>query len=168
MQNNTINVTSRPEPVTEVLDPDYYLRSQAIGSIDLSLIVTSLYTNTVGDVFMRNFRNMHTCKSLPTDKKFLNEMILEAVADLVSAMMDDAFVALNSYLLINLTISQLVLLLVAKPAVWIGTRKFILAGLAIHVGGLVSVFVACLYLISLKVPLFDYNDVCCLALSATM
>lgn len=167
MQNNTIDVTSRPEPVTEPLDPDHYLRSQAIGSIGLSFIVTSLYTNTVGDAFVRNIRNLHTRNSLPPTDTFSNDTILEAVADSVSAMMDDALVALNSYLLTNLNTTQSVQSLVAMPAVRIGTRKFIIAGMVVNVTGLVFVFLACLYLARLEVPLFDYNDLGCIALSAT-
>lgn len=168
MQNNTINVTSRPEPVTGVLNPDHYLRSQAIGSIGLSFIVTSLYTNTVGDAFWRNVRNMHTRKSplAPVDS-FSNDTILEAVADSVSAMMDDALVALNSYLLTSLNTTQPVETLVAMPAVRIGTRKFIIAGMVINVAGLVFALVACFYLARVEVPLFDYNDLGCIALSAT-
>lgn len=168
MQNNTINVTSRPEPVTELLDPDHDLRAKAIGSIGLSLIVTSLYTNTVGDAFMRNVRNMHTRKSpLEPVDSFSNETILEAVADSVSAMMGDALVALNSYLLTSLNTTQPVESLVAMPAVRIGTQKFIIAGLVVNVAGLIFVLVACFYLARVQVPLFDYNDLGCIALSAT-
>lgn len=167
MQNNTINVTSRPEPVTELLDPDHYLRSQALISTGLSIIVTSLWTNTVGDAFMRNVRNMHTSKSpLAPVESFSNETILEAVADSVSAMMDGALVALNSYLLTTPT-TQTVESLVAMPAVRIGTHKFIIAAMVVNVSGLVFVLVACLYLARLKVPLFNHNDLGCIALSAT-
>lgn len=167
VQNNTIGVTPRPEPLAESLDPDQYLRFQAIGSIGLSYIITSLYRNTVGDAFLRNVRNMHTRKSLPPDAEFSNETILEAVGDSVSAMMDDAFVALNSYLLTNSSTTQPVSSVVAQPAVRIGTRRFILAGLVVNVAGLGFVLVACVYLARVKVPLFDYNDLACLALSAT-
>lgn len=169
MQNNTINVTSHPGPVADVLDPDQYLRSQAIGSIGISFVVTTLYENTVGEAFMRNIRNMHTRKSpgLPPGDSFSNETVLEAVADSVSAMMDDAFVALNSYLLTNLSTTQPASSRVAKQAVQIGTYRFILAALAVNLAGLVFVFVACVYLARVQVPVFDYNDLGCLALSAT-
>lgn len=155
IQNRTINVTSSPEPVNEPLDPHHYLRTQAFGSTRLSQIVTSLFTNTVGDAFLRNIHNKHMSKSLPPGDKYSNATILEAVADSVDAMMDDAFVALNSYLLMNLNTTKQVDSFVATPSVRIGTRKFIIAAAVVNVAGLVFVFLACLYLVRIQVPLFD-------------
>lgn len=166
-QNRTINVTSSPEPVNELLDPSHYLRSQALHSTRLSAIITSLYTNAVGDAFLRNVHNMHIRKSLPPGDSYANDTVLEAVAESVSAMMDDAFVALNSYLLMNLNVTKPLTSLVATPAIRIGTRKFVIAGVVLNVVGLIFVFLACLFLARLQVPLFDYNDLGCMALSAT-
>ncbi|KAF2111671.1 hypothetical protein BDV96DRAFT_581523 [Lophiotrema nucula] len=162
--NNTITVTRDNTTKVENLDPDKKLRMRAIDQLGVSFIEGSLYVSTVGDAFMENARNLQIRQELSPTANITNATILAAVADSVTAMMDDTFVALASAGLTVADVPQTVGVNVTMAAVQIGTGPFILAIALINIGGCLVVLAGSVLLFNAHVPQFDYNDLACVAI----
>jgi hypothetical protein len=165
VSNGTINVTPTHNSVDEEFDKSGNLRNRAMGQYYLPLVVNSLYTSTVGDSFMENIRNLHFRRGGSPSDKPGNDTVLAAVADSVTAIMDDALVALGAAALTFPNATTKVDVTASIAAVQIGSVPFIVAVALVNILGLVAVFVGQFMLRGATVPVFDYNDLGCMALA---
>ena len=162
--NATIEVSRIENVLVDDPDPTTNLRKVATNSYQLSYITTSLYTSTVGDSFTENIRNLQANRSVfDTDSPAYKAVVLDAIADSVTTVMDDSLVALGSAALTfsNATRSANVIARVA--AVQIGSRTFIWLTVAINMLGCVAVAVGYLLLCKADIPTFEYSDIGCVA-----
>ena len=163
--NATIKVSRIENIRVEDPDPLMKLRLVASDSYGLSLIMTSLYTSTVGDSFMENIRNLQTNRSVlaDTSSSAYTTVVLDAIADSITSIMDDALVALGSAALIFANATQTVAATAKVSAVRIGSKMFIWLVVVINVLGSVGVAVSYFVLCKADIPTFEYGDIGCVA-----
>jgi hypothetical protein len=164
--NATIKVSRTAAAKAEDPDPTMNLRLVAVDSYGLSFVTTSLYTSTVGDSFIENIRNLQTSRSAWSDinNSSYRTLVLDAIADSVTAVMDDSLVALGSAALTFPNATQIVNATAKISAVQIGSRPFIWATVAINTIGLIGVIASYLALWRANVPVFEYSDIGCMVL----
>ncbi|KAF9690551.1 hypothetical protein EKO04_011304 [Ascochyta lentis] len=164
--NTTIKVTRVERAEVGDPDPTRNLRLVAADSYGLSFITNSLYTSTVGDSFMENIRNLQTNRSVWSDinDPSYKTVVLDAVADSVTSIMDDSLVALGSAALTLQDATQTVHATVKSSAVQIGSKQFVWAVVVINVLGLFGVITSYLVLWKAGVPTFEYSDIGCLVM----
>jgi hypothetical protein len=163
--NSTIIVTPAQSEGVASPDPGNQLRLQAQKSYGLSYIVTSLYTSAVGEAFNENIRNLQVQRSIEPDvrnPKYM-QLVQDAIADSVRAVMEDSLVALGSASLTRSNSTQTVFATATVSAVQIGSKPFIWAAFAINVIGLVGVSIGSYLLWRADVPVFEYCDIGCMA-----
>jgi hypothetical protein len=165
MTDSTIKVSPIPSMVVSDPDPGMQLRRQALKSYGLSFTTTSLYGSAVGNAFLENIRSLQARKAFGTslDDPAYKSVVLESVADSLTAVMDDALVALGS---ISLTMSNATQTVPANAtilAVKIGTKPLIWSVLLVNLSGLVTVLVGLFLLRQADVPVFDFCDLGCMA-----
>jgi hypothetical protein len=163
--NTTIEVSRIEGVQVEDPDPTTNLRKVAADSYQLSYITTSLYTSTVGDSFTENIRNLQARRSVfNTSSSAYKEVVLDAIADSVTSVMDDTLVALGSAALTFSNATQSSSAAARVAAVQIGSKTFIWLVVAINVLGSVGIVVSCVMLYKADIPTFEYSDIGCVAM----
>lgn len=163
--DRTIVVTPENDVPAQSPDPKMYLRTRTFESINVSLVAISLYSSLVGDAFMTNVRNMQTKNDPNLAKSEIadNATVLAAVADSITAMIEDVMVSLNAAGLTTGDGVQVAHANATIPAVRIGNSGFIKAILAINVMGAIAISCGFLLLWNSDIPLFDFNDLGCVS-----
>lgn len=134
------------------------LAYRTTGTINLSTVLTTLYTSVVGEAFMNNVQNMKLRKNIAPSDNATDDMVLAAVTDSITAILDGTLVSLLSYGLVsNITASAPVEMTLA--AVRIGSGGFILASAIVNCLGFVAVLMMGFWIARMDVPTFDYNHV---------
>lgn len=163
--NATMEVSRIEKVPVDDPDPTTNLRQVATNSYQLRYITTSLHKSTVGDSFAENIRNLQANRSVfNISSPAYKAVVLDAIADSVTNVMDGSLVALGGAALTfpNATRSANVVARVA--AVQIGSRTFIWLTVAINMLGCVGIAVGYIVLCKANIPTFEYSDIGCVAL----
>ncbi|KAH8710085.1 hypothetical protein GQ44DRAFT_830467 [Phaeosphaeriaceae sp. PMI808] len=143
VSRGTITVTPTSNSVDGEFDKSGNLRSRAMGQYYLPFVIRL---------------------GASPDKKPGNDTVLAAVADSVTAFMDDALVAFGGAALTFPNATSKVDVTASIAAVQIGSAPFIIAVVVVNFLGLIVVLVGQFMLRSASVPSFDYNDLECMVL----
>jgi hypothetical protein len=164
--NSTISVSRIDNVEVDDPDPSYNLREAASDSYGLSYVSTSLHTSNVGDAFMANIRSLQTRRSVTSsdvNDAGYQAVVLDAIADSVMSVMDDALVALGSAALVFPNATQVVKATAHISAVQIGSKPFIWTVVGLNILGSLAVVASYFVLRKAIIPTFQYSDVGCVA-----
>jgi hypothetical protein len=162
--NATIEVSRIEYVPVDDSDPMTNLRNVATNSYQLSYITSSLYTSTAGDSFTENIRSLQGNRSVfNISSSAYKAVVLDAIADSVTTIMDDSLVALDSAALTFSSTTRSANVVARVAAVQIGSSTFIRLTIAINMLGFVGVAVGYLVLCKANIPTFECSDIGCMA-----
>lgn len=146
---------NRPEDI----DPAGNLRKRAMGSYHLSYVMLSLWQSPIGDSFLANAQLYNATHTVETAQ----DTILRSMELALEAIMDDTLVALGSAALFRDSAKE-VAANVTISAVRIGSSWWIWCCFILNLVGLLSILACCFLLRKAEIPIFDFNDLGCMAL----
>ena len=152
-----ITVDRKPDPATDINPAGRIACSSSRVVVQLCLINTSLYTSTLGDMFVSNIESVRSQKNTSTND---TEDTMAGISESLTFIIDDALLAYGSAQLMIAQDSTIVTAMVDFRALRVGDRKYINA---------IGIFNLCIVLLFLMATLltngwkgllrFNYVDV---------
>lgn len=147
----------------EDIDPTGNLRERAMLSYHISLVLLSLYESPLGNAFIQN-ENLFMRYNGLTEST--DESVLRSMENALQAVMDDTLVALGAASLFSDKGKEADAMM-SVSAVQIGSGRWIWVAFFLNMIGLLGVLIVCCMLWGAEIPVFDYNDLGCLAVGVS-
>ena len=164
--DRTIEVT--PQGLAADIDSTGGLKARAVRDVgSLWGATTGLSTSELGNALEDNINNYQIRNNADPAKPPLNNTVLAAVSDSMTAMIDDVLMSYGTLSLTQPNATSTTSALVTRSAVRLGDPVYCIAVMVLNGLGLVLVLIAAFHSRFWKhLPLFDYTDLASMAVAS--